>query len=54
MSVEIIVISSVASEQVKQELKRDRLTDFMKKPIDVKRLEMLLLKVEHSISKGVH
>jgi len=53
-SVHIIVISSLANEQVKQSLKHDRFLDFIKKPVDERVLKILLLKVEHHIEKGVH
>jgi len=45
----IIVISSLANQQVRETLKRDRYVDFVKKPIDTKILANLLLKLEHKI-----
>lgn len=48
-----IIISSLANEQVKQSLKSDRYVDFIKKPINIKILELMLLRMEHKISKGV-
>jgi YesN/AraC family two-component response regulator len=54
MLVEIIIISSIANEQIKQELKSDANTEFIKKPIDVNKLKMLLLKVEMKLKKGGH
>jgi len=47
----IIVVSSMANEKVKQALKTDRYADFIKKPMDKKMMEMLLLKVENKINK---
>jgi len=52
-SVDIIIISSLANEQVKQSLKSDRYLNFVKKPVKVNILELILLKIEHKILKGV-
>ncbi len=49
LSLNIIVITTVANEQIKQLLKSDRFTYFMKKPIDTKILETYLKKVQHQI-----
>ena len=49
--INIIVVSSMANESVKQTLKSDRYSDFIKKPINEKMMEMLLLKVEYNINK---
>jgi YesN/AraC family two-component response regulator len=54
MSVEIIVISSIASEQIQQELKIDANTEFIKKPIDVNKLKMLLLRTESKLKRKGH
>jgi len=47
--VNIIVISSMASEQVKQQTLKSAHSDFVKKPIDAKILELLLLKLENKL-----
>ena len=49
--INILVVSSMANESVKQTLKSDRYCDFIKKPINKKMMEMLLLKVEYNINK---
>ena len=42
----VIVISSIANEQIKQTIKTDPNANYLKKPMDTKQLEMILLKVE--------
>jgi len=49
LSLNIIVVTTVANAQIKQLLKSDRFTYFMKKPIDTKVLETYLKKVQHQI-----
>ena len=51
--VNIIIISSLSNEQVKQTVKSDKFTEFVKKPMDKKIVQMLLLKLEHQLVKGV-
>jgi len=53
-SMHIIVISSLSNEQVKQTIKHDRFSDFIKKPMDDRVFKAQLLKVEHHIEKEVH
>lgn len=48
---DIVVITAVASEQIKQLLKAERYTSYIKKPIDSKVLETLLLKTHNHILK---
>lgn len=50
LDVRIIVVSSAVNEKIKQTLKTDHHTNIVKKPIDKKVMEMLLLKIEHSIN----
>ena len=45
-SVCIIVISSVANEQIKQSVKINSFSNYLKKPIDQKQLEITLLRFE--------
>ena len=49
----IIMITTVANEQVKQILKADRFTSYIRKPIDKKILELNILKIENYLSKVV-
>jgi len=48
----IIVISSIANEQVKQSIKSDSNIHYFKKPIPIKQLEIALLRIENNIMKG--
>jgi len=52
-STAIIIISSLANEQVKQKLRQDRLADFIKKPINAKQLVNILLKVQHNLKEDL-
>jgi len=47
----IIMITTVANEQVKQILKADRFTSYIRKPIDKKILELNILKIKNHLSK---
>jgi len=51
--INILVVSSIASQKIKQTLKSDRYIDFVKKPLNSKVLEILLLKLEHKLAQGV-
>ena len=50
----ILVVSSIASQQMKQTLKSDRYIDYIKKPLNIKIFEMLLLRIEHKLIKGTN
>lgn len=47
--VSILVISSIVNEQVKQTLNKEYFTDFIKKPMDAKKVEFFLLKLENKL-----
>jgi len=49
---DIIIITAVANEQIKQLFKSERYTSFIRKPIDTKVLEAYLLKTQNHILKG--
>ncbi|MDF1874524.1 response regulator [Sulfurimonas sp. SAG-AH-194-I05] len=48
----VIIISSIANEQIKQSVKSDKYTNYLKKPMNSNKLEMLLLQIQHRLSKG--
>ncbi len=52
-SLDIVVISALINEQIRQTLKHDRYLDFTKKPIDEKRIKHILQKLEHKIQNKV-
>ena len=47
----IIVVTTIANEKIKQLLKSDKYTDFMKKPYDTEVLKTYIKKVEHLLKK---
>ena len=47
----IIMITTVANEQIKQILKAERFTSYIRKPIDKKILELNILKIKNHLSK---
>ena len=51
--INILVVSSMANQKIKQTLKSDTYIDFVKKPLNIKIIEILLLKLEHKLAQGV-
>ena len=47
-TLEIIIVSSVANEQIMQKIKKDKRINFIKKPINIQKLKMFLLRTEQN------